>query len=191
MAKNKNGAPAVVTQDSPDRTKLNVAIPIEPSSAKQEKLLCILGVDPGLSGGLAFFWPCAPDRVTAEDMPVVAGQVDCATLAERIAQMAPDLAVVEVVSAMPGQGVSSTFKFGASYGAVVAILAALKVRTVLVTPTKRKRHFSLSSDKEQSRSLALRTFAKTPEHFARKRDHNRAEAALLARYGAFLEGGSS
>jgi hypothetical protein len=41
---------------------------------------CILGIDPGISGAIAFFFPVAPDRVAAEDMPVVAGEVDCATL---------------------------------------------------------------------------------------------------------------
>jgi len=142
--------------------------------------VCICGVDPGLSGAIAFYFPCAPDRVAAEDMPTVAGQIDSATLAGRIAQMRPDVAIVERVSARPGQGVSSTFKFGASYGAVIAILAALQVRTVLVPPGVWKKHFRLSADKEASRALALRTFAKTPEHFARKKDHGRAEAALMA-----------
>jgi hypothetical protein len=90
---------------------------------------CILGIDPGLSGACAYYFPSAPDRVAAEDMPVVAGAVDCATLAARIAQMAPSLAVVERVASMPKQGVASTFKFGASYGAVLGVLAALKIQT--------------------------------------------------------------
>jgi hypothetical protein len=55
---------------------------------------CILGIDPGLSGACAFFFPSAPDRVAAEDMPVVAGEVDAATLAARILQMGPAFAVV-------------------------------------------------------------------------------------------------
>jgi crossover junction endodeoxyribonuclease RuvC len=100
--------------------------------------------------------------------------------------MAPDVAIVERVASRPGQGVSSVFKFGASYGAVIGVLAALEVRTILVTPQTWKKHFRLDSDKEKSRALALRTFAKSPEHFARKRDHSRAESALLALYGATL-----
>jgi hypothetical protein len=51
--------------------------------------LCVLGVDPGISGAIAFFFPVAPDRVAAEDMPAVCGEVDAATLAARIIQMAP------------------------------------------------------------------------------------------------------
>ena len=87
---------------------------------------------------------------------------------------------------MPRQGVASTFKFGAPYGAVLGVLAALKIQTHLVAPAAWKKHFRLDSDKEKSRALALRTFAASPEHFSRKKDHNRAEAALLALYGASL-----
>jgi len=140
--------------------------------------ICVLGVDPGISGAIAFYFPCAPNRVAAQDMPVAAGEVDCATLAARIRQMAPNLAIVERVASMPGQGVSSTFKFGAAHGAVLGVLAALQIPTRLVSPTVWKRHFRLDRDKGKSRALALRVFAKSPEHFARKRDHGRAEAAL-------------
>jgi hypothetical protein len=149
--------------------------------------LCFCGIDPGLSGAIAFFFPVAADRVAAEDMPIAGGEVDCATLAARIAQMAPSLAVVERVASMPKQGVASTFKFGASYGAVLGVLAALKIQTHLVSPAVWKRYFKLDSDKDKSRAKALRTFPKTPQHFARKKDHGRAEAALLALYAACLD----
>ena len=165
--------------DSPQNTR----------SVSKKQAICIAGFDPGLSGAIAFFWPIAPDRVAAEDMPIVGGEVDCATLAARIRQMAPDVAIVERVSAMPKQGVSSTFKFGACYGALLGVLAALEIRSVLVTPGVWKRHFRLDADKEKSRALALRTFAKTPEHFSRKHDHGRAEAALMALwYSQFTDG---
>ena len=147
---------------------------------------CILGIDPGLCGACAFFFPSAPDRVAAEDMPVVAGEVDAATLAVRILQMGPAFAVVGRVASMPKQGVASTFKFGVSYGSVRGVLATLQIRTHLVAPAIWKKHFRLDSDKEKSRALALRMFAASPEHFSRKRDHDRAEAALLALYGASL-----
>jgi hypothetical protein len=148
---------------------------------------CVLGVDPGISGAIAFFFPVAPDRVAAEDMPIVAGEVDCATLAARILQMGPALAVVERVASMPKQGVASTFKFGASYGAVRGVLAALQIRVHLVAPAVWKKHFRLDSDKEKARALALRLFAASPEHFSRKKDHGRAEASLLAVYGASVD----
>jgi hypothetical protein len=149
---------------------------------------CYMGIDPGVSGAIAFFFPNAPDHVAAEDVPTVGGAIDCATLASRIVQMAPEVVIVERVASMPKQGVASTFKFGMSYGCLLGVLGALQVRTILVAPAVWKRHFKLDSDKEKSRALALRTFAKTPEHFARKRDDGRAEASLLAVYGAFIEG---
>ena len=73
-----------------------------------------------------------------------------------------------------------------------ATLGALKVPMILVTPQKWKRHFRLiGSDKEASRTMALRLFPACAEHFQRKKDHGRAEAALLARYGAETFGGAS
>jgi len=154
------------------------------------KPACFLGVDPGVSGALAFYYTEAPSRVAAEDMPVADGDVDAVTLAKRIAIMSPDIAIVEHVHAMPGQGVSSTFKFGRAFGTAIGVLGALKVPTVFVAPARWKKHFRLSSDKERSRELAIRLFPACAESFARKRDHGRAEAALLARWGAETGGAS-
>lgn len=145
---------------------------------------CIMAVDPGLSGAIAFYFPSHPERVSVEDMPVAGGDIDCVTLAGRIRQLAPDIAIVEAVHSMPRQGVSSTFKFGAGYGMVRGVIAALDVPTHLVTPAAWKKHFRLGSDKEQARALALRLFPSVGERFARKKDDGRAEAALIARYGA-------
>lgn len=146
--------------------------------------VCILGIDPGVNGAIAFYFPEAPDRVAAEDMPTVYDQVAGATLFDRIKQMSPNLAIIELVHAMPKQGVASTFKFGRSFGTVIGVVQAAGVPLHYVAPAKWKRHFNLSADKEHARELALRMFAKTPEHFARKKDHGRAEAALLALYAA-------
>jgi crossover junction endodeoxyribonuclease RuvC len=98
--------------------------------------------------------------------------------------MSPDLAIVERVAAMPKQGVASTFKFGASYGALLGVIGALGIPSVLVTPTKWKKHFALDAEKERARALALRMWPARSELFSRKKDHGRAEAALLARFGA-------
>ena len=150
---------------------------------------CICGIDPGLCGAVAFYFPSAPGRVAAEDMPAVGGEVDCATLAARILQMGPAFAVVERVASMPKQGIASTFKFGASYGAVRGVLAAMKIPVHLVAPAVWKKYFRLGTDKEKARALAQRQCAASPEHFSRKKDHGRAEAALLALYGAIAERG--
>ena len=151
--------------------------------ALRDRAPCILGVDPGLAGALAFLFP-QHDRVVAIDMPTVAGGVDVASLAERIRQMAPDFAVVETASSRPGQGVASAFKFRAGWGAVIGVIAALGVPLHLVSSSKWKRHFGLDADKERSRALALRLWPSHADLFDRKRDHGRAEAALLARYAS-------
>jgi len=145
---------------------------------------CILGIDPGVSGALAFYWPEAPHRVIAEDFPTAYGHIDSGRLADRIRQMAPDFAVFEAVGAMPGQGVSSTFKFGRACGVIDGILGALNIPRRSVSPTVWKKHWKLTKDKEKSRALALQLFPACAKHFERKKDHNRAEAALIARFGA-------
>ncbi len=145
--------------------------------------VCILGVDPGSSGAIAFYFPTY-DRLTVEDMPVVGRDVDAATLAARIRQMLPTHAVVEQVASRPGQGVSSVFRFGVGYGVVLGVIAALEIPVHLVTPNRWKKACGLDSDKEKSRALALRHWPSRSDLFGRKKDDGRAEAALLARYYA-------
>ena len=144
---------------------------------------CILGVDPGLGGAVAFYFPIQ-GAITVEDMPVAGGDIDAATLAARIAQMRPDVAILELVASRPGQGVASVFKFGCGFGMVRGVIAASGVPLHLVSATKWKRALGLDADKEKSRALALRLWPARSEFFSRKKDHGRAEAALLARYAA-------
>lgn len=141
---------------------------------------CILGVDPGVTGGVAFLYP--DNRIVADDIPTVAGEVDVDTLVRTIKAASPRLAFVERASAMPKQGVASTFKFGMAYGALRTVVSLCEIPTRLVTARKWKDHFHLDSDKEKSRALAIRMFPGCGL-FARKKDHGRAEAALIALYG--------
>jgi crossover junction endodeoxyribonuclease RuvC len=87
---------------------------------------------------------------------------------------------------MPGQGVSSTFKFGVAYGVAQGVIASARIPVYFVSPGKWKRHFGLSADKEEARKRALHRWPGRAELFSRKKDHGRAEAALLALYGADL-----
>jgi hypothetical protein len=147
-------------------------------------MTCILGVDPGLSGALAFYFAAEPDRVAVEDMPVVDGTVSAVLLASIVKQYGPSVALIELVSARPGQGVTSMFNFGKSFGQAIGVLGALQVPTHFVAPKRWKKHFRLSSEKEEARERALALFPVCADHFRRKKDHGRAEAALIARYGA-------
>jgi crossover junction endodeoxyribonuclease RuvC len=144
---------------------------------------CILGIDPGVSGAIAFYFSETPDRIAVEDVPVVAGEISAALLADRIKAFSPSIAIIERVASMPKQGVKSMFNFGVSFGQARGVVGALNIPLHYVTPAKWKKHFSLSSDKELSRKLAIHLFPACAASFALKTKDGRAEAALIARYG--------
>ena len=145
---------------------------------------CILGLDPGAaSGACAFFYPDRPHLISAYDMPVADNVVNASALYDLIKDHSPDFAVVEQVHAFKGQGVTSMFNFGRSYGIAVGVVGSLKVAALQVSRQRWKKYYGLSSDKEESRALAI---SKWPAslHFRRKKDNGKAEAALMALYGA-------
>lgn len=145
---------------------------------------CVVGIDPGASGALAFLFAEHSNTVSAEDMPLADGKVCAATLAERLRIMKPDVAFLEYAASRPGQGAPATFNFGVSFGVAKAVVLALGIPLHIVTPKVWKGHFGLKGpDKEKSRALALQTWPSRAELFARKKDENRAEAALIALYG--------
>lgn len=90
--------------------------------------------------------------------------------------------MIEKVGSMPKQGVSSTFKFGRSYGEIIGVVAAHKLRMDFVPPGVWKRTFGLSKDKDASRLKAMELFPQLRDRLTRKKDHNRAEALLIAEY---------
>ena len=147
----------------------------------------IIGIDPGLKGALAV-WD--GELLAIEDMPIVKaksrgndlnlpGLVDIFDILGHGA----DHAFIEQVSAMPGQGVSSTFKFGSVYGATRALVMANRIPMTLVHPSKWKPEFGLTKDKEVSRARALELFPRFSHLFSLKKHSDRAEAALIALYG--------
>ena len=145
--------------------------------------MLVVGVDPGLSGAIA--WVENGIVLDAVDMPIMDGRVDASTLADIVIKHGiPEMVVVEKVSSMPGQGVASTFKFGQSYGALLGVFGALKLRIVHVTPRKWKGSMGLTSDKEMARGRAIDTWPSSSDLFRRKKDHGRAEACLLALWGS-------
>lgn len=90
------------------------------------------------------------------------------------------VAAVERVSAMPGQGIASTARFVGSMYLTQGVAAGVGMRYIRVTPAVWKKRLGLSADKERSRALALQTWPGHADLFRRKKDHDRAEAALLA-----------
>lgn len=155
----------------------------------------ILGIDPGLSGACALYDAGA---VTVFDMPTTERvvnhknkrQLNEHELAAYIAVHEPfiKLAILEQVGAMPGQGVTSSFNFGLTFGAIRGILAACGVPYQTVSPQVWKRKFGLlGQDKDASRAEASRRLPGFSNLWPLKKHDGRAEAALLAIYGSQLE----
>jgi crossover junction endodeoxyribonuclease RuvC len=151
----------------------------------------ILGIDPGIRGGAAVVMVnsgAAPTLVSAIDIPVAGvgakERVDCNALCAFIRQYQPDRAVIERAQAMPKQGASSGFKYGRAVGALEAVLACCEIPVEIIEPTRWKKvHQLRGHEKEASRQRALQLFPAAHAVFARKMDHGRAEAALIALAG--------
>ena len=145
--------------------------------------------DPGLSGAVALAWISQCPSYTVRDLPTMgAGKqivLNGAELAACLRENKVNTAIVEHVHAMPGQGVSGMFRFGTTFGQILGVLQALEIPYELVSPAKWKREMRLSGGPgkgETSRLRALELFPHLTEDLARKKDHNRAEALLLARW---------
>src|SRR5262249_41650804 len=152
-----------------------------------------LGLDPGaVSGGCAIVEigdGVALQLVDAIDLPIIGvkakQRINVLALRTWIQQHRPDHAVIERGQAMPRQGASSGFKFGRGCGALEAAIQLLEIPMTIIEPTAWKRFHQLrGGDKEASRQRALQLFPAAHALLARKRDHGRAEASLLALYGA-------
>ena len=144
-----------------------------------------LGVDPGSKGALALV---AADGVLVDvlDMPDATGAALGAILRHWIDDHSPNpivAAVVEQVASRPGQGVASTFKFGANYGGLCTLLGGLLIPTRTVTPTVWKKAMRVTADKSSSRQRACERWPTEAHRFARVKDDGRAEAALIAEWG--------
>jgi crossover junction endodeoxyribonuclease RuvC len=153
----------------------------------------ILGIDPGIHGGLALVSieanGAAPQLVDAIDIPTVGTaakeRVDVIALRAWVISNRPNHCLIERAQAMPKQGASSGFKYGRAVGALEAVVAGCEVPFTIIEPTAWKKFHALrGGDKETSRQRALQLFPSAHALLARKRDHGRAEAALIALLGA-------
>jgi crossover junction endodeoxyribonuclease RuvC len=155
--------------------------------------MTILGIDPGASGGIAFF-SMQRGLLSIFDMPTVEvkrggknkREVSAAMLNAIIGARDIDAAFVEKVGAMPGQGVSSMFQFGRSVGMIEGVLSALEIPTNYVTPQSWQKAVGARGGKDASRARAAELFPAYAANFTRKKDDGRADAALIAWYGAQL-----
>ncbi len=153
--------------------------------------MIIIGIDPGLSGGIAVL----KDNIIKNlyDMPVMSEgkknkrQLNSAQLVkiikENIQEKEETAIVVEQVNAMPGQGVTSMFNFGQTFGAIKGISAALGLPIFFVRPAKWKKHFELiNSSKDSSSTKAIEMYPSISDQLSKKKDVNKSDAILIARF---------
>ena len=164
--------------------------------------MIIFGIDPGVSGAI-----CVLEKgrvIEVYEMPTMiegkknkrqvngaevtnifekeltneSNRIESSENYEKIAKV-----VVEHVTAMPGQGVTSMFNFGQSFGVIKGICAALKLPIYFVRPTKWKKHFNLiKTNKDASRTKVIEAYPNISSKLSRKKDSNKADAILIARY---------
>ena len=151
----------------------------------------IIGIDPGLSGAIAVM---EDNKVlNLFDIPVMSEgkknkrQLNSALLVsllkENIVSHEEVAVVVEQVNAMPGQGVTSMFNFGQTFGAIKGVCAALDLPIFFVRPSKWKKHFELiNSSKDSSRTKAIEMYPKLSNQLTKKKDVNKSDDILIARY---------
>lgn len=151
----------------------------------------ILGIDPGATGAFALIDNNDLSHVQVIDMPVIivkgkrqVRQISEDMIMHIMQRLHPHIAYIERAHSMPRQGVASMFNYGVAWGLVRGVLAGLQIPRAYVTPAEWKRKYGLGNDKQESRLAASRLFPACVGHFARRRDDGRAEAALLALYGA-------
>ena len=151
----------------------------------------IIGIDPGLSGAIAVMHD--KKVINLYDMPVMAEgkknkrQLNSSQLVniikENINEGEETIVVVEQVNAMPGQGVTSMFNFGQTFGAIKGVCAALKLPIFFVRPSKWKKHFELiNSSKDASRTKVIEMYPTLSGQLAKKRDVNKSDAVLIAKF---------
>ncbi|WP_435163330.1 crossover junction endodeoxyribonuclease [Candidatus Pelagibacter bacterium nBUS_25] len=155
--------------------------------------MLVIGIDPGISGSICFFQE--GKIIDVVEMPTMAegkknkkqvnGSQIFNEISDRIKKFEKEdiKVVIEQVSAMPGQGVTSMFNFGQSFGVLKGICSAMQLPVYFVRPAKWKKYFNLiNSEKDASRTKAIEIFPYFSGQLSRKKDSNKADAILIASF---------
>ena len=155
--------------------------------------MLIIGIDPGISGSICFLdngkildvieMPIMTDG--KKNKKQVNGSQVYNEITKRIKQFEKNQirVVIEHVSAMPGQGVTSMFNFGQSFGILKGICSAMHLPVYYVRPAKWKKYFNLiNSEKDASRTRAIEIFPYFSSQLSKKKDNNKADAILIASF---------
>jgi crossover junction endodeoxyribonuclease RuvC len=153
----------------------------------------VIGCDPGLTGALARIDDGKlmevveiPTNAKGARTGTVKNEVNAAALSDLLREWSRDwpddaMFVIERVGAMPGQGIASTMSLGDTIGCIRGVVAARGYPLHWVTPQRWKKHYGLQADKELARARAIELYPGVD--LKRKKDHGKAEAILIARYG--------
>ena len=155
--------------------------------------MLIIGIDPGISGSICFFKD--GKILDVVEMPTMTDgkknkrQVNGSQIYNEIKKKIDVVSgedirvVIEHVTAMPGQGVTSMFNFGQSFGILKGICSAMRLPMYFVRPAKWKKYFSLiNSEKDASRTRAIEIFPYFSSQLSKKKDSNKADAILIASF---------
>lgn len=152
--------------------------------------MIVCGIDPGFDGAITFL--DSDGWFQINDMPTLAlvrgGKNKRELDAHRVGRYLGEWkdvshAFIEQVGAMPGQGVSSVFAFGKSYGIIIGALATLKIPYTFVPPRRWKTALGVPAAKDGARSRASQLLPQAASQWVRVKDDGRAESALIALYG--------
>jgi len=155
--------------------------------------MLVIGIDPGISGSICFFED--GKILDVVEMPtMIEGkknkrQVNGSQVYNEISKRIKKIdkkdirVIIEQVSAMPGQGVTSMFNFGQSFGILKGICSAMQLPMYFIRPAKWKKYFNLiKSEKDASRTKAIEIFPYYSSNLSKKKDSNKADAILIASY---------
>ena len=155
--------------------------------------MLIIGIDPGISGSICFFED--GKIIDVLEMPTMADgkknkkQVNGAQIYNEIIKRIDNTSgtrtrvVIEHVTAMPGQGVTSMFNFGQSFGILKGVCSAMRLPMFFVRPAKWKKYYNLiNSEKDASRTRAIEIFPNFSSQLSKKKDSNKADAILIASF---------
>ena len=155
--------------------------------------MLIIGIDPGISGSICFLQDGVIQDVL--EMPTMIDgkknkkQVNGSQIFNEISEKIKDIdkrnikVVIEHVTAMPGQGVTSMFNFGQSFGVLKGICSAMQLSMHFVRPAKWKKYFGLiKTEKDASRTKVIEIFPYISAQLSRKKDSNKADAVLVASF---------
>ena len=155
--------------------------------------MLIIGIDPGISGSICFLHD--GKIIDVIEMPTMTEgkknkrQVNGSQIYNEISKKIDNVGkedvrvIIEAVSAMPGQGVTSMFNFGQSFGILKGICSAMQLSMYFIRPTKWKKYFGLiNSEKDASRKKAIEMFPYFSSQLSKKKDSNKADAILIASF---------